>query len=119
MLPFTRRPMDLANMRSLAVTKVMAYCKCGHEVSIDVSDLPAEASVPEIRKRLKCTKCGDRPMETGRTGANTTLQARWGGNVGDGGCQRIPGLSRVNPEHRSAGGPDYECRRAGSGDGRT
>jgi hypothetical protein len=35
------RPMDLANMRSLGVTNVMAYCKCGHEASIDVSALPA------------------------------------------------------------------------------
>jgi hypothetical protein len=56
--------MDLANMRSLGVTKVMAYCKCGHEASIDVSRLPDDVFVPEIRNRLRCTKCGERPMET-------------------------------------------------------
>jgi hypothetical protein len=51
-------------MRSLGVNKVMAYCKCGHEASIDVSDLPADVFVPEIRLRLRCTKCDERPMET-------------------------------------------------------
>jgi hypothetical protein len=48
------RPMDLANMRSLGVTKVMAYCKCRHEASIDVSGLPDDLFVPEIRLRLRC-----------------------------------------------------------------
>jgi hypothetical protein len=58
------RPMDLANMRSLSVTNVMAYCACRHEASIDVSALPADVFVPEIKNRLRCTKCGERPMET-------------------------------------------------------
>jgi hypothetical protein len=62
--PFTGPPMDLANMRSLGVTKVMAYCKCGHEASIDVSALPDAAYVPAIKDRLRCGKCGQRPMET-------------------------------------------------------
>jgi hypothetical protein len=57
-------PMDLANMRSLGVTHVMAYCKCRHEASIDVSDLPADLFVPAIKDRLRCSKCGQRPMET-------------------------------------------------------
>ena len=64
MRPFTGKPMDLTNMRSLGVTKVMAYCTCRHEASIDVSELPADVFVPEIRLRLRCIKCGERPMET-------------------------------------------------------
>jgi len=41
----------------------MAHSKCGHEASIDVSDLPAYVFVPDIRNRLRCTRCGQRPME--------------------------------------------------------
>jgi hypothetical protein len=50
-------------LRSLGVTKVMAYCKCGHEATIDVSDLADDVYVPEIKNRRRCTKCGERPME--------------------------------------------------------
>jgi hypothetical protein len=32
--------MDLANMRSLGVTKVDVYYACGHQATIDVFDLP-------------------------------------------------------------------------------
>jgi hypothetical protein len=38
--PIRSRHKDLANMRSPGVTKAMAYCKCGHQASIDVADLP-------------------------------------------------------------------------------
>ena len=51
-------------MRSLAATRVMAYCRCGHEASIDVSAMPDDVAVPEIKNRLRCTKCGERPLET-------------------------------------------------------
>jgi hypothetical protein len=61
---YTGPAMDLQNMRSLGVTRIMAYCKCGHEASIDVSGLPAEVFVPEIRNRLRCSLCDERPMET-------------------------------------------------------
>jgi hypothetical protein len=37
---FTGPPMDLANMRSLGVTRVDVYCGCGHQASVDVSALP-------------------------------------------------------------------------------
>jgi hypothetical protein len=40
MPPLTGPPMNLANMRSLGVTRVMAYCACRHEASIDVSAMP-------------------------------------------------------------------------------
>jgi hypothetical protein len=64
--------MDLANMRSLGVTHVMAYCKCGHEASIDVSALPAGVHVPEIKNRLRCIKCGADQWKPGQTGGSIT-----------------------------------------------
>jgi hypothetical protein len=48
----------------LDVTKIMAYCKCGHQASIDVSGLPNAVFVLAIKDWLRCGKCGQRPMET-------------------------------------------------------
>jgi hypothetical protein len=31
---------------------------------VDVSALPDEMAVPSIKDRLRCSKCGARPMET-------------------------------------------------------
>jgi hypothetical protein len=56
--------MDLANMRSLGVTKVDVYCACGHQASVDVASLPGDLAVPDVRLRLRCSKCGKRPNET-------------------------------------------------------
>jgi hypothetical protein len=56
--------MDLANMRSLGVTKVDVYCACGHQATIDVSALSDDLAVPDVRFRLRCSKCGKRPNET-------------------------------------------------------
>jgi hypothetical protein len=61
---YTGPPMDLANMRSLGVTKVDVYCACGHQASVDVSDLPGDLAVRDVRFRLRCSKCGNRPTET-------------------------------------------------------
>jgi hypothetical protein len=40
MSKYSGEPMDLANMRSLGLTRVDVYCACGHQASIDVSNLP-------------------------------------------------------------------------------
>jgi hypothetical protein len=64
MAGFTGPPMDLDNMRSLGVTKVDVYCACGHQASVDVSKLPGDLAVSDIRLRLRCSKCGKRPTET-------------------------------------------------------
>jgi hypothetical protein len=56
--------MDLANMRSLGVTRVDVFCACGWQASVDVSALPAEMAVPSIKDRMRCSKCGARPTET-------------------------------------------------------
>jgi hypothetical protein len=61
---YTGPPMDLDNMRSLGVIKVDVYCGCGHQATIDVSDLPGDLAVPNVRFRLRCSKCGKRPTET-------------------------------------------------------
>jgi hypothetical protein len=61
---FTGQPMDLANMRSLGVTRIDVCCGCGHQSTIDVSRLPDDLAVPDIRLRLRCSKCGKRPTET-------------------------------------------------------
>jgi hypothetical protein len=57
MTRYTGPPMDLANMRSLGVTKVDVYCGCGHQSTIDVSELPGDPAVPDVRLRLRRSKC--------------------------------------------------------------
>jgi hypothetical protein len=64
MPPYTGPPMDFTNMRSLGVTSVDVYRACGHQASVDVSALPSDLAVPEIKHRLRCSKCGKRPDET-------------------------------------------------------
>jgi hypothetical protein len=66
--------MDLDNMRSLGVTKVDVYCGCGHQASVDVSNLPGDLAVPEIKHRLRCAKCGKRPNETRPDWSNYRLR---------------------------------------------
>jgi hypothetical protein len=56
--------MDPVNKRSLGVTKVDVHCACGHQASVDVSKLPGDLAVPDVRLRLRCSKCGKRPSET-------------------------------------------------------
>jgi hypothetical protein len=75
MARYTGPPMDLTNMRSLGVTRVDVYCGCGHQASVDVSELPGDLAVPAIKDRLRCSKCGARPMETRPTGLSTSPKA--------------------------------------------
>jgi hypothetical protein len=44
-------------MRSLGVTKIDVYCGCGHQSTIDVSELPGDPAVPDVRLRLRRSKC--------------------------------------------------------------
>jgi hypothetical protein len=60
---YTGPPMDLGNMRSLGITRVDAYCGCGWQASVETSGLPDELPVPDVRHRLRCSKCGNRPTE--------------------------------------------------------
>jgi hypothetical protein len=56
--------MGLDNTRSLGVTRIDIYFGCGHQSTIDVSSLPGDLPVPDVRLRLRCSKCGKRPNET-------------------------------------------------------
>lgn len=47
-------PMDLENMRSLGVRSLMAYCQCGHEAVLDVSEMPGAVTVQAVGDRLRC-----------------------------------------------------------------
>jgi hypothetical protein len=66
MARYTGPPMDLANMRSLGVTKIDVYSGCGHNATVDVSNLPGDLAVPDVRLRLRCSKCGARSEWTAR-----------------------------------------------------
>jgi hypothetical protein len=46
----------------LGVTAADDYCGCGHQTTIDVSDLPGNLRAGD--HRLRCSKCGKRPNET-------------------------------------------------------
>jgi hypothetical protein len=76
MPPFTGPPMDLRNMRSLGVTRIMAYCACRHEASIDVSALPDDLAVPVIKNRLRCIKWASGRCRPGPIGGNIMAPAR-------------------------------------------
>jgi hypothetical protein len=73
---FTGPPMDLNNMRSLGVTRIDAYCSCGHQSTIDVSNLPDDLAVPDVRLRVRCSKCGKRPTETRPDWTNYRLRGK-------------------------------------------
>lgn len=57
-------PRYLANMRSLGVQAVAVTCDCGHHSLVDVSALPGSMTVPLVQERLRCTSCGQRPIDT-------------------------------------------------------
>jgi hypothetical protein len=44
----------------------MTSKKLGYDsrVSFEACDLPADLAVPDVRFRLRCSKCGKRPTET-------------------------------------------------------
>jgi hypothetical protein len=56
--------MDLANMRSNGVHAVIAECACRHQADVNVDTLPATVAVPEVGRRLRCSKCGGKHVHT-------------------------------------------------------
>lgn len=59
--------MTLGNMRQNGVRAVTATCldpACGHAADVVVDQLPDGAFVPEIGRRMRCTACGGRRVET-------------------------------------------------------
>jgi hypothetical protein len=58
-------PMTLRNMRENGVHAVIATCQsCGHKVEVNVDDLAATIFVPESGRRLRCTQCGGKRIDT-------------------------------------------------------
>jgi hypothetical protein len=49
---------DLANMRSLGVRSVDVTRARKHEATVNVDQLPDDVPVPDVRFRLRCSKCG-------------------------------------------------------------
>ena len=57
--------MSLRNMRQNAVHMVTACCEaCGHKADLSVDDLPETMYVPDVAKRLVCSKCGSKQINT-------------------------------------------------------
>jgi len=58
-------PMTLANMRQNGVHAVIARCQaCGHAADVNVDALPETMVVPEVGRRLCCSECGGKRIET-------------------------------------------------------
>jgi hypothetical protein len=58
-------PMTLANMRKNGVRAVIAACQvCGHKADVNVDVLPETIVVPETGRRLRCSQCGGKRIDT-------------------------------------------------------
>ena len=60
-------PMTLGNMRANGVRAVIATClnrECRHKADVVVDQIGDDVAVPEAGQRMRCTKCGERKIET-------------------------------------------------------
>lgn len=58
-------PMTLANMRVNGVNAVIATCEaCGRKADINVDALPDDMIVPDAARRLRCSQCGGKQINT-------------------------------------------------------
>lgn len=47
-----------------ATHAIIGYCgRCGHSAAVNLEPLEPEMTIPELRRRLKCTRCGSREVE--------------------------------------------------------
>jgi hypothetical protein len=70
-------PMSLANMRENGVHAVIAACEaCGHKADVNVDALPETTFVPEAGRRLRCSQCDGKRINT-RPAWHTARNA-WG-----------------------------------------
>ena len=57
--------MSLANMRQNGVYSVSAVCEiCRHESLVNVDALAETTFVPEVGRRLTCSQCGGKEIDT-------------------------------------------------------
>jgi len=58
-------PMTLGNMRMNGVHAVIAMCEvCGHKADVNVDGLPEGVTVPEAGRRMRCSQCGGKRVNT-------------------------------------------------------
>jgi hypothetical protein len=58
-------PMSLANMRANGVRAVTAQCEsCNHQADVNVDELPETVFVPHVARRLRCSACGGKAINT-------------------------------------------------------
>jgi hypothetical protein len=58
-------PMTLANMRQNGVHAVIATCQtCDHKADVNVDVLPETIVIPEAGRRLLCSQCGAKGIDT-------------------------------------------------------
>jgi len=58
-------PMSLANMRANGVRAVIAEClACHHKADVMVDGLDGGVFVPDVGRRMVCSACGGRRVET-------------------------------------------------------
>jgi hypothetical protein len=57
--------MTLANMRRNGVRAVIAICDaCGHEADVDVDAVAETVTVPDVGRRLRCSRCEGKRINT-------------------------------------------------------
>ena len=58
-------PMTLANMRENGVRSITAACgACNHQADVNVDDLAETIFVPDVARRLRCSACGVKQINT-------------------------------------------------------
>jgi hypothetical protein len=57
--------MSLANMRANSVRSVAAQCQaCNHQADVTVDALPETVHVPAVARRLRCSRCNSKTINT-------------------------------------------------------
>jgi hypothetical protein len=58
-------PMSLGNIRENGVRAVTATCEtCNRSADVNVDALPATAYVPHVGRRLRCSQCNGKQINT-------------------------------------------------------
>jgi hypothetical protein len=75
-------PMSLANMRENGLRSVIAQCEsCNHSADVNVDAMPETVFVPHVARRLRCSHCGGKAINTS-VNRRRTLTLDWSGPLG-------------------------------------
>jgi hypothetical protein len=70
-------PMTSGNMRRNGVRALMATCQaCGHKADVNVDVLAATIFDPEAGRRLRCSQCGGKRIDTRQRGIRGDLEQK-------------------------------------------